>query len=237
MTWVNPTTVAPFDTLSASRWNQDVVANTEALFVGYRLNETLYIVSSGTSQFQKSTYPWLRAILVQVRGSGGGGGGVGTSSGTGVGGGGGEGGYAEAFITDIAGLSASVTVTVGAAGAGGVSSGAAGAGNASSFGALVIANGGEPGFSSAGNTITTGGGGGTGDTGDFLIKGTNGFFGSVIPASGSGGGAGGGNSRASNGNGFSGARGGGGAGAVDTGTTARNGGAGGPGFVIVQLFA
>jgi hypothetical protein len=27
MSWVNPTTVAPFDTLSASRWNQDVVAN------------------------------------------------------------------------------------------------------------------------------------------------------------------------------------------------------------------
>jgi hypothetical protein len=31
MSWVNPTTVAPNDTLSASRWNQDVVANTEEL--------------------------------------------------------------------------------------------------------------------------------------------------------------------------------------------------------------
>jgi hypothetical protein len=95
------------------------------LNTGYRYHSTVYFTSSGT--FTKASYPWLRAMKVTVVGGGGGGGGV-AATGTGQSaeaGGGAGGGYAIKFITDIAGLSASETVTVGAGGSGG----AAGANN------------------------------------------------------------------------------------------------------------
>jgi hypothetical protein len=74
--------------------------------------ETVYFTSNGT--FTKADYPWLRAIRVKCQGGGGGGGrAVATSSSTvSAGDGGGGGGYAESFITNIASLDASVTVTL-----------------------------------------------------------------------------------------------------------------------------
>lgn len=107
------------------------------------LQQVLYFTSSGT--FTKATYPWLRAIRVRCQGAGGGGGGVGTiGSGQVVMSKPGTGGvYAESFITDIAGLPASVTVTRGAGGSGGSAGNNAGAsGGSSSFGSLVVATGG-----------------------------------------------------------------------------------------------
>jgi len=100
------------------------------LNTGYRYHSTVYFTSSGT--FTKASYPWLRAIKVTVVGGGGGGGGA-EATGAGEsaeGAGGAGGGYAIKFITDIAGLSASETVTVGAGGSGA----AAGNGNGSDGG-------------------------------------------------------------------------------------------------------
>ena len=108
----------------------------------YRYVQTLYYTSSGT--FVKADYPWLNAIRVKVQGAGGGGGGVDASV-TGTGAGGGAGAYAEGFVTDIAGLASSVSVTVGSGGAGSANNAAGGsAGGQSSFGTLVVAIGGYP---------------------------------------------------------------------------------------------
>jgi hypothetical protein len=160
--------------LTAADTNEFLVNN------GYQLREIVYFTSSGT--FAKADYPWLQAIRVKVCGAGGGGGGAGTTgagqiawapSGAG-------GAYAESFITDIAGLSASVTVTRGSGGAGGaagVNNGSAG-GN-SSFGALVTANGGNGGIgrsavtSTSGSLLEGGASGATSATGDFTIPGAN----------------------------------------------------------------
>ena len=90
------------------------------LNTGYRYHSTVYFTSSGT--FTKASYPWLRAVRVKVQGAGGGGGSGARTSGSfgnNHGAAGGAGGYAERFITDIAGLAASETVTVGSGGAAG----------------------------------------------------------------------------------------------------------------------
>ena len=86
----------------------------------YRYVQTVYFTSSGS--FTKASYPWLRAMRVKVQGAGGGGGSAARTSGSfgqNHGAAGAAGGYAERFITDIAGLSASETVTVGAGGTAG----------------------------------------------------------------------------------------------------------------------
>jgi hypothetical protein len=119
--------------------NMDIIDNA---LRGYVFVETVYFTSSGT--FSKATYPWLRAIRVKMVGGGGGSGGN-TATGANqvsAGSSGGGGGYAEKFITDIAGLSSSETITRGAggaAGAAGANNGSAG-GSSSAFG--VTANGG-----------------------------------------------------------------------------------------------
>jgi hypothetical protein len=102
---------------------------------GFLLRETLRLSASTT--FVKANYPWLRAIRVRLVGGGAGGGGASpTASNTAsIGGSGGGGAYAESFITNIAGLAGSVTVTVGTGGAGGS------AGGNTSFGAAVSAAG------------------------------------------------------------------------------------------------
>ena len=89
------------------------------LNTGYRYHSTVYFTSSGS--FAKASYPWLRAVRVKVQGGGGGGGGCDyCSTGECAAASGATGGcYAESFITDIASLAASVTVTVGSGGAGG----------------------------------------------------------------------------------------------------------------------
>jgi hypothetical protein len=219
---------------------------------GYRYVQTLYFTSSGT--FSKATYPWLRGIRVRCVGGGGGGGGVGaTSAGTHVAsGGGGGGGYAESFITDIAGLAASVTITSGAGGAGGaagVNNGATG-GN-SSFGSAVIGNGGGSGGGQTAQAfwITSASGGGGSGTGDLVIVGGGGASGNNVNNNGGYGGVGGttvmgmapvptsawqSSSAGTNGNLY----GVGGSGAASSqNATAKAGGNGAAGIVIVDLFA
>jgi hypothetical protein len=221
----------------------------------YNLAQTLYYTSSGT--FTKATYPWLRAIKVKTQGAGGGSGGVaGLAPGAfGGSGGGGAGAFAESFISDIAGLDSSITVTVGSGGAAGAAGANAGSsGGTSSFGTVVTANGGGGGGSSNGFTsavfFVNAGVGATSATGDLVVPGGSGTNGFMVAAAGNATIAGaGGNSvlgfspvvnransekAAAAGLGFgSGARGC----ANEGGDAARAGAAGANGIVIVELYA
>jgi hypothetical protein len=115
---------------------------------GYLYAGTVYFTSSGS--FLKADPLGggdigLRAIRVRMVGGGGGSGGAIATLATQVSasGGGGGGGYSESFITDIAGLPSSVTVTRGSGGSGGAAGNNAGsAGGGSSFDALVTSPGG-----------------------------------------------------------------------------------------------
>lgn len=120
----------------------------------------------------------LRAIRVRLVGAGGGGGGCATTGAGQVaaGRGGGGGAFAESFITDIAGLASSESVTRGAGGAGGAAGNTSGSnGGNSSFGSLVIGEGG--GFQGADGSAQTAPfkqstpGGAVGGTGDLVIQG------------------------------------------------------------------
>lgn len=226
------------------------LASVVGIGVGYRYAGTVIFTSSGT--FSKGSYPGLRAVRVRVVGGGGAGGGA-TAAPSGQnshGAGGGGGGYAESFITDIAGLSSSVAVTVGAGASAAATDG--GSGGASSFGSLVAAGGGTGGFQKAASTLggyMPGGVGGEGTAGDILLKGAGGGsgFGAATLASGGiggssalGGGGGSVGSGAGSGN-LAGATGGnygggGGGAAVNAGGSARSGGAGAPGIVLVEIY-
>jgi hypothetical protein len=212
---------------------------------GYRYVSTVYFTSSGT--FSKGDYPWLRAIRVKCQGAGGGGAGAGVNN---RGGGGGAGGnYAESFITNIAGLASSVTVTRGAGGAGGGAGSNNGTtGGASSFGTAVIANGGG----GADNSAAGGAGGSTSasGTGEVQFFGGDGSSGSnsndasiaAIPGGTGGashlGGAGRGGNNVSTGQaGFAGKQYGGGGGGGYRISASFAGGAGGDGIVIVELYS
>jgi hypothetical protein len=227
----------------------------------YNLAQTLYFTSSGT--FTKATYPWLRAIKIKVQAGGGGSGGVATTTaGTwNASAGGGGGGYAERFFTDIASLDSSVTVTVGsggAAGAAGINNG--NTGGTSEFGGSgnawrTRASGGAGGEGmSARNTFTTSvpGGSGTANDGDILISGSSSVPGLALNNNSFGnyGGFGGGSylgaTRTGNRVGASGGAlasvgiswGGGDCGAANLeNTTQQAGAAGGPGIVILELYA
>lgn len=221
---------------------------------GYLYQQTVYFTSNGS--FTKATYPWLRAIRVRLVGGGGGGGSAATTtSGQNAVGGSGSGAcYAESFITDIAGLSASVTVTVGSGGTGGAAGLGGSAGGASSFGALVSADGGAPGVHGVAVTAGSSTGafqppvaGATTGTGDLVIAGgaSQGsiYYTANAPLVGTPGdsmlsrsqyatwSSANGNTGQNYGGGGSGA--GNGAGAA----TAKTGGAGAPGIVIVELYA
>ena len=212
---------------------------------GYLYAGTRYYTSSGT--FAKADPLGtgdigLRAIRVRMVGGGGGGGGLdGTADEARSGGGGG--GYSELFITDIAGLDASVTVTRGAGGAG------------------VSDDPGNDGAASSGFGMTAGGGfaggvsrgvGGTASGGDINLNGSAGgqgfAFGSAFgeQVSGFGGGS---HFAQSNLQAYpspntssAGAagllHGGGGSGALSRGNSgdARAGGSGANGIVIVDCF-
>lgn len=203
----------------------------------YRVQE-VYFTSTGT--FSKATYPWLKAIKVRLVGGGGGSSGCGGVSG---GSGGAGGGYAESFITDIASLASSVTVTVGGGGGGGSSSpGDGSAGGTSSFGSLVSATGGGGGVITGSDL--RGGSGGVGTAGQLLIKGGGGGVYTSLRASGTGGSSvlgGGGLGRFKGGSGqVSGEAGGnygGGAGGPSSVDSSIAGSAGAPGVVILELFA
>jgi hypothetical protein len=227
----------PGEILTASDVNEHLLNG------GYQFRETVYFTSSGT--FVKANYPWLRAIRVRCVGGGGGGGGTQGTNGHG-GGGGGAGGYAESFITDIAGLDASVTVTRGAGAAGGTTNVTGPNADASSFGSLVVGGGG---FGTANGNP---GLGGSATAGDFLADGNGGGAGSFPSTSrfapgGSGGGSvfgGGGRGRElrvdQSLNGLSGASfgaGGGGGSQGSNSLSSASGGAGANGIVIVELYA
>jgi hypothetical protein len=225
---------------------------------GYTYFGTIYYTSNGT--FNKAD-PFgtgdigLRAIRARAVGGGGGGGGAATTGvgQTACGGGGGGGGYAEAFITDIAGLASSVTVTCGAGGTGATAGNNSGtAGGNSSFGTLVVANGGGAGSGqAAGSPVPrfsgTAGAGGTGATGDLLIQGATPMV--MLALASANMRAPGGDSllgfgavsgiATSGGNGAAGqlyGGGGSGGGNSENQGTARSGGAGANGIVIVDCF-
>jgi hypothetical protein len=218
----------------------------------FGLKQVVTFTSSGT--FTKASYPWLRAVRVRVQGGGGAGGGAQTTaSNEGSGGSGGAGGnYSESLITDIAGLSASVSVTVGAGGTG-VSAANGNAGGASSFGGIVSANGGNAGQLAARSTVTrhqVGGASATsGSIGDLQLSGDSGmsFYFSAfdflrgVSANGGNSQIGvGGIARSGAGDGISGIiYGGGGSGALNpsSNATSRTGGAGADGIVIIELYA
>jgi hypothetical protein len=229
-------------------------ANTGGGVDAYRFVETVYFTSNGT--FTKATYPWLRAIRVKCVGGGGGGGGAATngSNAISVAGSGGGAAYAESFITDIAGLAASVAVTRGAGGVGGAAGANAGnPGGQSSFGALVSADGGGLGvasFSFGAPGINQGGAGAVAGVGDLIIAGSGATVSMGVNASTVGQGNGGssfygGGLRGLNAfaTGFDGlshnAIGAGATGGINAQNiaTARAGGTGGNGIVVVELYA
>lgn len=216
---------------------------------GFQLREIIYFTSNGT--FSKATYPWLKAIRVRCQAGGGAGGGaVATSGGQfSVGGGGGGGSYAESFITDIASLPSSVTVTRGAGGTG-VSGDGGNAGGASSFGSLVVTQGGDRALASIATTSPIFGPSAiarSGGTGDVIFGGSAGTNGLAF-ATGTGrvrggnggdshlGGGAGALSQQAGVNGTLHGSGGGGARSLD-GEGAAAGGSGANGIVILELFA
>jgi hypothetical protein len=233
---------------------------------GYRLAQVLEFTS--TTAFTKASYSWLRAVKVICVGGGGGGGGGATTSATvtSIGGSGSGGGYSQAFITNLATLSATMYGVVGNGGSGGAAGGNAGSdgtitwfGPSSSVttGALVTANGGQRG--AAGNlrsgsnwsSAVLGASAGTVPTSnDIAIAGgsSSAMWGSesTVTASGQGGnsgfgfGFGGGGVAGNSGdNGIAGSGyGGGGSGAaVGRNNTAKAGGNGSQGIVIIELYA
>jgi hypothetical protein len=175
MAFTTPGTAVAGEVLTAAFWNTNVRDNIAQLANGYTLSQTVYFTASGT--FTKATYPWLRALKVRVQGGGGGAGGTASTNSIerAFSGHGGGGGYAEKFIIDIAGLSASETITVGAGGAAGSAGANAGGtgGTSTAFG--VSATGGTGGAGAAavsGSAVfRTGGAGGTGSGGDIAITG------------------------------------------------------------------
>lgn len=193
--------------------------------------------------------------IVEVIGSGGGGAGCASTGASTVaaGGGGGAGGYSRKVIS-AATIGASQTVTIGAGGTGGTGNAAGNNGNTSSLGALITAGGGAGGGNAgaAGVTTVSGGVGGTGGSGDVNITGGAGgvAFGAFVVASpaissGKGGDSafgGGGISIAGTSTSNDGVAGNnygsGGSGAANTNSqgSARNGGAGKDGVVIITEF-
>ncbi|MCI0526783.1 MAG: hypothetical protein L0Y56_04925 [Nitrospira sp.] len=197
-----------------------------------------------------------RAVRVRVLGGGGAGGGAvaTTSTQNSIGGGGGAGGYTEEFITT--GIGATETVTVGSGGTA-VSGGTGNAGGNSSFGGHLTANGGVGGAASAAITVTVsafgtaaGGSGGVSSGGQINGGGASGGHGIVYSdgvqsfiayGDGASSAFGGGGKLAPNviasgdlGIGF----GSGGSGAQNGGSqSARLGGAGTPGLVLVDSYA
>ena len=220
------------------------------------------VTFTADGDFEKGDYPWLRAVRVRMVGSGGGGAGsdAGTATEASVGGGGGAGGYAERFIDDVASLDASIPVTVPNGGAGGVASSGT-SGSSSLFGTdtdawFTQAGFGGFGTKAAASTVlraARGGAPGVGVAGDILTSGQAGSFGvSLTPGAGAfesaHGGAGGSSVLGGGGRGqwiaaspTDGGFGGGGGGGASSGTgggqAAKTGGAGGPGIVILELYA
>lgn len=189
----------------------------------------------------------LRAVRVRLVGGGGSGGGVGSTSGgeSAAGGGGGGGGYSEKIIP-AASLGASESVTVGSGGAQASAGSGGNSGATSSFGAHLSASGGGAGSSmsaTSGGDTRAGGVYGAGFDGDINANGDRGGTGRVTDGAATFSNYGGGSvlggstpNTSLNSNGLIGRFwGGGGSGANNGGfQSARSGGAGRGGIVIVE---
>lgn len=155
-----------------------MTVNGELVARGYRLVSRIEHTSS-PAPFVKADYPWLRAIRVICVGGGGGGGGAAlTAAAQNAIGQAGCGAYtAETFITDIASLAASETLTVGVGGNAGGAGAAGGVGGNTSFGTLCVGRGGNAGgagAASALNSFVTGPSSfATGSVGDIIYPGSS----------------------------------------------------------------
>ena len=190
------------------------------------------ITTSGT--YTAPVTGWYK-ITAKGGGGGGGGGYAATTTDSDGGGGGGEGGTTIAYISMIAGDTA--TVVIGAGGLGGTLG-------------VNGSNGGDTSVTYSGNTYTAGGGGGgngnnsgaAGVGGTGTINGCAGGTRYTVAYShggrgASGGGAGGGVCDFSTGIGGNGVQGGGGAGGRGSSAGSKAGGAGGDGYVWFEYFA
>lgn len=215
-------------------------------------NETVYTSSSTWNKPAEMSGKGY--VIVEVVGGGGGGGGAAATSSaqSALGGSGGGGGYSRERIEAVD-LGSSVAVTVGAAGAASATgNNAGGNGGTSSFGSHCSANGGAGGTGSATldvNIGKTGGAGGTATGGDINIQGEPGQTGTIVPPRAAGGNGGssmygrggiglaGGATVSSNGSTGQ-LYGGGGSGGINgqSQATARAGGAGAAGVVIVREY-
>lgn len=226
---------------------------------GYRLKDVLVYTASST--FTKASYPWLRALTIKMQGAGGGGGGAATTTATqtAVGGAGGAGAYAEFFLTTLSGVSASATVTIGTAGtAGTAGANAGGAGGSTVFDTYTVGggSGGPAGAAAATNRVIDVGAGSSTFTNipatAIKVDGASGqpvwSLGATTPGSvlrGAGGqsflssGALSGTTTTGATGGAASGYGGGGAGGMNalSQATARAGGAGSAGIVILELWA
>lgn len=193
----------------------------------------------------------MKYCIVELVGAGGGGGGVPSTTGSGsAAGGGGAGGYARQTFS-AATIGASQTVTIGAGGTAGANTGGTGGtGGTTSLGALCSATGGAGGVGSTTGGSSAGGTGGAG-TGTLAVTGEAGLIGfnfnipTVIyfAAAGAGGstvfGAGGAQKFVNNSSsvGNAGEKGGGGGGAAgQNDATARVGGVGGDGYMVITEY-
>lgn len=221
----------------------------ESTLPGYRVGETVYFTSSGT--FEKADYPGLRAVRVTCVGAGGGAGGCAATgaSEVSVSGAGHAGAIAISFVL-ADDLNPVETVTVGAGGSGGSGTNGGSPGGASSFGSHCSAdggNGGDGGGASSSAVFTLNNAGSQSMTGDITFPGAaasprfTGFagtlyFGIPFPGANSPYGRGGGpgsNNNGGNASGF-----GAGGGATRNGqnqASARTGGDGSNGIVIVEV--
>lgn len=195
----------------------------------------------------------MKYCQIECVGGGGGGGGTGDFSGFfGGGAGGGSGSYSRKTVPAIT-IGASQVVTVGNGGTAGAAAGttAAGAGGVTSVGTICIANGGAGGPGYAFTGATAGGAGGTAGTGDIAAAGNPGMpTVGISGADGSNTSAGHGAPSFFGGAGRCGAPnpgasavgspgsvgGGGGGGCSSNSATARAGGIGGAGFVIITEY-
>jgi hypothetical protein len=217
---------------------------------GLALLDVVSYTEVGEHTFTKADFPGLAFVRVRVQGGGGAGRGAFATGPTQVslGNAGGGGGYAESILA-AATLEDTVSVIVGAGGQG-LNPGLPGPdGEASAFGDLVIASGGTGGgsaLSSSNPGIRRGVLGGEG-TGDLVIPGGASSWGLVLPSDNLAAGGNGGSSAlgagglglvtsgpGNNGTGY----GGGGSGGVNLRSqdTARDGGSGSPGIVIVEIY-
>lgn len=187
----------------------------------------------------------LKFIEIEVQGAGGGGGGSGATDAR-IGAGGAGGGYGRKKIA-AASLGATETVTIGAAGAAGTATGNGGDGGDSSFGAHVVAAGGDGGTVGSNSTTINGPTGATSASGDINIQGQDGGAGGAqdgngtVNRNGFGGdsqyGRGGSRTPGSTTPGLDGrGYGAGGAGGSRNSTTSQVGGAGTAGLIIVREF-